>query len=296
MTENSIVLTKGTLIRSFNTTNRLFNSPQRYQLLHLDYGAENEGVEFGDPTDYTYRPPKQKDKSKPKPNVDQEYSEKTGTPENNSPYSAYQYEFPYQYPYNFFNTAPSTSSSGTNSKTKTKKKPSGSAQNVKKPAKDSDKTVVPFISISVAASHQAKNDDSENSNDSNADANSKSVYQPDKKPPPDQAAYFNYLNTYNPTNNQDLVQHAQTAGGGLNPAHYGYGVPLNAANSYGYGYSPFNGYNPMLVPYYNVATTPSPHERSGQNLKSLESSRSINQKTRNSRDNHASSKKNARKP
>lgn len=296
MTENLILQTKGTLIRSFNTTNRLFNSPQRYQLLHLDYGVENDGEDFGDSTDYTDRPPKQKDRTKQKPSADQEYSEKTGTPENNSPYSAYQYEFPYQYPYNFFNAAPSTSGSGTNSKTKVKKKPSGNAQNAKKPSKDPDKTVVPFISISVAASHQAKNEDFESSNDSsasNAEANSKSVYSPDKKPPPDQAAYFNYLNTYTPTNNQEPIQHAQAVG---NSAQYGYGVPSNAANSYGYGYSPFNGYNPMLMPYFNVATTPSPIERSGQNLKSHESSRSINQKTKNSRDNHASSKKNVRKP
>lgn len=270
---------------------RFLSPPRRYQQ-HFDYDMEYDKDD--DLTDYTYKRPKQKDKSKSKPNAEQEYSEKTGAPENNSPYSAYQYEFPYQYPYNFFSVASSMPNSSTsNSKTKTKKKSSSSGQNAKKSSKDQDKSVVPFISISVAASHQAKNVDPDSqqndSSQSHTDANSKSVYSPNNKPTPDQAAYFNYLNTYTPTQNQDPNQHAQVAGV-FNSAQYGYG----AGNSY--EYSPFNGYNPMLMPYYNVATTPSPIGRSEQNPKLHESSRSVNQKTKTSRGNHASSKKNVRKP
>lgn len=262
--------------------------------MNSDYAFDNDGDGFVDSTDHRERPSKQKDKSKSKPKVDQEYSEKSVT--SDSPYSAYQYEFPY--PYNFFHLAPSGTTSATNLKNKVKKKSSGNTQSLKKPAKESDKTVVPFISISVA-SHQAKADDSDSQNDSsasNTDANhasNKSVYSPDKEPPPNQAAYFNYLNTYTPSHNQEPTQHVQSADNRLNPLNYGFGVPLNAAN--GYGYLPFNGYNPMLMPFFNVATTPSPLERSGQNIKSHETLRSISQKTKNTRDN-ASSKKNVRKP
>lgn len=277
--------------------------PQRIELLQL-------GDAFGNGDSipqHAEKPPKQKDKTKSKPKVDQEYSEKSATPDN--PYSAYQYEFPYQYPYNFFNMAPpSTSShSGTDTKNKTKKKPSGNAQNVKKLAKEPDKTVVPFISISVAP-HQPKGDiDSQSTqNDaSDTEASTKTVYSPDKKPSPDQAAYFNYLNTYTPSHhNQEPIQHVvQSADidkyNQLNafsryPIQYGFGMPANAANAYGYGYgySPYSGYNQILgrMPFFNVAPidAASGIERS-TDAKSHDSARKVKSST-----NHASSRKSAR--
>lgn len=275
------------------------------EVLHLDGAFESIGDGSADSISHIEKPPRKKDKTKSKPKVDQEYSEKTATSDN--PYSAYQYEFPYQYPNNFFNMAPSTSSnSGTDSKHKTKKKPSSNTQSAKKSTKEPDKTVVPFISISVAP-HQPKGDSDSQSaqNDlsvSNAEANNKSIYSPEKKPSPDQAAYFNYLNTYTPSQyNQDNNKYDQlNAFNGRYPIQYGYGVPSNAANAYGYGYgysNPYNGYNPVLgrTPFFNVAPidTTGYLEQFVQNAKSHESARSISQKTKSSTA-HVSSKKNTR--
>lgn len=281
--------------------------PQRIELLQLDNAFENDSDGSADSTPYTEKPPKQKDrtKSKPKPKLDQEYSDESATSDN--PYSAYQYEFPYQYPYNFFNMPSSTSTSGTETKNKTNKKSSGNTQNTKKSAKEPDKTVVPFISISVAP-HQPKVGDIDSQSTQNDDlrefnteASNESVYSSGKNPSPDQAAYFNYLNTYMPSHhNQDPIQQAQSSDndkynqlnsfGSRYPIHYGFNAPSNAANTYGYGYGypPYNGYSQILgrMPFYNVAPI-----ESMQNVKSHESARSISQKTTSSTG-RVSSKKN----
>lgn len=293
---------KGAVIS--NSTGRI-HLPQPIELLHLDNAFENYGDGSAYSADFiphTEHPPKQKDKtkSKSKPKLEQENSEKVATLEN--PYSAYQYEFPYQYPYNFFNAAPSTSpSSSTGTKNKTKKKSSGNSQNTKK-SKDPDKTVVPFISISVAP-HQPKGDIDNQSTQNDmstpdAEANNKSVYSPDKKPPPDQAAYFNYLNTYTPSHhNQD--PNKLNSFNGRYPIPNGFNTPFNAPNAYGYGYgySPYNGYSQMLgrMPFFNIAPidTVSNVERSAPSVKTHESTRSMSQKAQSSTG-HSSSKKNIR--
>lgn len=247
------------------------------------------------------KPPKQKDKTKSqsKPNSESEH-EYSSTSDN--PYSEYQYEFPYQYPFNFFNMQP-TSNSATESTKKTKKKSSSSANNAKKSAKEPDKTIVPFISISVGQ-HQAKGDvakgdvDSPTTqNDSTGEATSQTTFSPDQKPSPNQAAYFNYLNTYSPSHNlyeNQANPYRDTAGESnvqsannyhqINPfsngypPHYGFSIPSNVGNAFGYGYLPFNGYNRNVrMPFFNIEPIGSADnsEHFEQNAKSQDSKRSI---------------------
>lgn len=280
---------KGTLLSRFNGTFPRSVPPQRgIELMQLGDEFENYDDSFTDSVAYTEKPPKRKVKPIPKP--DQEYSEQSNT--SNNPYSAYQYEFPYQYPYDFFNMAPSPSNSATDTKTKTKKKPATSNQNnVKKSSKEPDKTIIPFISISVAP-HQPKSHSQRSQNDSNAsdtEPTNKSVYSPDKQqPPPDKAAYFNYLNTYTPNHNQyetDPIQHVPSVDNHkynqLNPfsnqypMNYDFNVPSAAANVHRYGYGPFSGYSPMFsrVPVLNIAPIgiTSNLEHFGQNTMSHDS-------------------------
>lgn len=270
------------------------NAPANDELFHLPEAFEHQDANYASYASYAdfmaqaNKPPKRKDKPKPYP----EYSQAPST--SNNPYSAYQYEFPYQYPYNFFNMPPSPPlppslppKFGADTKNKTKKKASSSTQTVKKASITPDKTIVPFISISVAP-HQRKNVIGGAAQYDTDQPSSKSeFYSPDKQPAPDQAAYFNYLNTYTPNYSQQfgnqayvtpypvlpphsVPQHAQHAQATDNkhqqlnpfnsrfPTQNGFNVPPNAANAYGYGYgySPFNrhGYSPMMtqMPFYNV--------------------------------------------
>lgn len=74
-----------------------------------------------------------------------------------------------------------------------KKKQSNSFQSSKRPSHGSDKTTVPYISISLAPNPSYR--------DSGLVPNGKllkSEYSLNKAPTPDLAAYFNFLNTYNP--------------------------------------------------------------------------------------------------
>lgn len=284
----------GTLIRQFNGTYPGGNFA-RFQLLQLDDLAENDDDNSEDFIPHFDKPPKQKDKtrSKPKLESDHEYSSPITS---DNPYSAYQYEFPYQYPFNFFPVEKPSSDSDTDSTKKTKKKSSGSSNSAKKPTKEPDKTIVPFISISVGQ-HQLKsdNDGSTTQNDSNAETAKSTLSPVDQKPPPNQAAYFNYLNTYTPNHNQyenqaspngENTENAQIQSANkynqVNPfrnrypIHYGFGIPASVANSY--GYPQVNPYDQHVgMPFFNIAPISSTGnlEHFEHNAKSEYSKRSI---------------------
>lgn len=88
---------------------------------------------------------------------------------------------------------PSSSMSNMMSKP-SKKKQTNIHQSSKKPSKVSDKTTIPYISISLAPNPSFR----ASSFVPNNGKLMKSEYSLNKAPTPDLAAYFNFLNTYNP--------------------------------------------------------------------------------------------------